>query len=141
MTISVKSRQRGIGLIEPMVAIVILCFGLLGLVQFQVKMISQGTDAQARIAAAALSDDLLTQVRIDLRNVDCYTFPQTGQCLSPFAKAQTAAWAERAQALLPGFVSAGSTLPDPTRFKVTLRWTSKAFKETRVNEVTTDARP
>ena len=133
--------QRGVGLLEPMIAIVILCFGLLGLAQFQFNLIAQTTDSQSRLAASALAEELLALLRVDLDNVDCYTFPQTGTCDSTVAKGWTSAWAERAAKQVPGFLRAIASQPDANTFQVTLTWTGKAFKETRVLEVTTDVRP
>lgn len=140
MFMNSRRRQKGGSLLEPLIAISVLSFGLLGLAKFQVNMLSQTTDSQARAAATALSEDLLTQVRVDLMNAPCYTWPAAGMCGSPFAQDQTRAWSTRAQASLPGFVSATATMPDATKFKVTLQWTSKAFREPRTYEVTTDVR-
>jgi type IV pilus assembly protein PilV len=142
-----KSRQRGAGLLEPLVAIVILSFGILGLARFQVKMVSQATDAQARLAATALSEDLLTQLRVDLSNAACYTLPQAGTCSSAFAKTAAADWKARVQSVLPGYQDAKATITNTNTFTVTLSWASKSFKkadgtaELRSLEVSTDVRP
>lgn len=142
-----RRHQRGMGLLEPLIAIAILSFGILGLARYQASMVSQTTDSQARAMATMLSEDLLTQVRVDLDNAACYTRPASGTCPSEFALAQAQAWEGRAKTALPGFVAATASMPDATKFRVTLQWTSKAFKDaagvfdTRTHEVTTDVRP
>jgi type IV pilus assembly protein PilV len=134
------SRQRGVGLLEPLIAIVILAFGLLGLAKFQLGMMAQTTDAQARLSASSAAEDLLTQVRIDLGNVACYQLPAAGACTSPFAQSQAAAWSARVQQSLPGFVSA-SAATSGNQFTVTMTWTGKTANDVRTHTVTTDVRP
>lgn len=132
--------QRGVGLLEPLVAIVILSFGLLGLAKFQVGMVAQTTDAQARLTASVDAEDLLTQVRVDLANAACYQIPAAGACGSPFALSRASAWALQAQQGLPGFVSALATL-NGNQFTVALSWKGKTGNDSRTQTVTTDVRP
>lgn len=108
------SRQIGSGLIESMLSIVILCFGILGLARFQVNMLVQSTDAQYRLVATALAEELLAMVRVDLANAPCYTNPVQGACSSPFAASQTKAWADRASKAIPGVTSVVTSMPDAT---------------------------
>lgn len=138
---SVRKKQRGAGLLEALIAMAVLSVGVLGIAQFQMGMLAQTTDSQARLTASALADELLTLMRVDTDNANCYTLPQSGTCTSPAAQALAEEWAERAEAQLPGFVSATSARDGDFQLLVTLRWTSKAFSETRQLEVRTDARP
>lgn len=131
--------QRGVSLIEVLVTIVILSFGMLGLAKFQLGMVSQTTDSNARLAASAAAEEILTHVRVDLANAACYQIPAAGTCSSSFAKAQAAAW-NTAVATLPGFVSAKAALSG-NQFTVTLVWNAKTADETRTQTVTTDVRP
>jgi type IV pilus assembly protein PilV len=140
MTAAKKSRQSGSSLIESMLAIVILSFGILGIARFQVGMLAQTTDAQSRLAASALADELLALVRVDLQNAPCYTAPASGNCSSPFAATQAMAWADKAAKANPKFTSFAATMPDAKTFQVALVWNSKAFKEPRTLQVSTDAR-
>lgn len=134
-------QQIGSSLIESMVAIVILSFGILGLARFQINMLVQSTDAHSRLAATALAEELLAMVRVDVLNAPCYTAPAQGSCASAFAAAQAGAWAIRAAKTIPGITSYVASMPDTSKFQVTLAWTSKAFKEDRKLQVTTDVRP
>lgn len=134
-------KQRGAGLLEALISIAVLSVGVLGIAQFQLGLLAQTTDSQARLTASALADELLTLMRVDAGNVNCYTLPQSGACTSPDAQALAVDWSERVAAQLPGFVSATSVREGDFQLLVTLRWTSKAFSETRQLEVRTDARP
>lgn len=134
-------RQRGAGLIESMIAIVILSFGILGLARFQIGMLLQGTDAQSRLAASAMAEELLALVRVDVQNAPCYTLPAQSSCTSTFAVEQARAWSAKVASTVPGLTSHTATMPDASRFDVVLTWSSKAFKEGRTLKVTTDVRP
>lgn len=135
-----RRHQLGAGLIEPLIAIAVLSVGILGIARFQVGMLSQTTDSQARLAATGLADELATLVRIDPANAACYTLPQKGTCDSEGAKDQAEDWAARAKPTLPGFKAAVAEI-DGNEFIVNLSWTGKAFKEARQLEVRTDVRP
>lgn len=137
---SIRSQQRGVGLLEPLIAIVILSFGLLGLAKFQLGMTAQTTDAQARLSASSAAEDLLTQVRVDLANLPCYQLPAAGACTNPFAQSQAAAWSARVQHSLPGFVSA-TAATSGNQFTVTMTWIGKTANDVRTHTVTTDVRP
>jgi type IV pilus assembly protein PilV len=140
MTRAKPSRQSGSSLIESMMAIVILSFGILGIARFQVGMLAQTTDSQSRLAATALADELLSLVRIDIQNAPCYTAPATGNCSSTFAAKQAKAWSDKAAKAVPAFTSYVASMPDAKTFQVALVWNSKAFKEPRKLQVSTDAR-
>lgn len=136
-----KISQRGGGLLEGLIAIAILSVGIMGLARFQVGMLSQTTDSQSRLVAVNLVDELLTQMRVDPGNVNCYTLPQTGGCASAQAQAEAAAWQARAQAEVPGFVGVTAEREGQFQFVVEMQWRSKAFPDTRSLEVRTDVRP
>ena len=82
MTAHLQTKQRGSSLVEAMIAIVILSFGILGLAKFQIGMLVQTTDAQSRLAATALAEELMSMVRVDVQNAACYTTPAQGTCAS-----------------------------------------------------------
>lgn len=135
-----NTRQLGSSLIEAMISIVILSFGILGLAKFQIGMLVQTTDAQSRLVATSLAEELLSMVRVDVQNAPCYTTPAQGTCGSPFAASQAKVWASKAAKAIPGMTSYVASMPDTSTFKVDLVWSSKAFKEPRSLQVSTDAR-
>ena len=136
-----RATQRGIGLLEGLIAVAILSFGLLGLARFQSGLIAQSTEAQGRMLASQFADELLNTVLVDTANAGCYTLPQAGGCASAAATARASDWRTRALAALPGDDEAGSVLDAATqRFTVTLRWTGKSSTDRHNLRMTTDVR-
>lgn len=138
----VLRRSRGIGMLDALIALAILSFGLLALTRFQGRAIAQTTEAQSRQVATQLGDELLSTLLVDVNNATCYTLPQVGVCASATAKAGTTAWETRVASALPGTVSSGAVLDAATgRFTVSIGWTGKASGDPRTLQVTTDVRP
>ena len=135
-------RQRGISLIDALIAIAILSFGLVGMTRMQGRMVSSSTDAQLRTTAVQLADELLNTVLVDVANAACYTLPQAGACGSAAAAARTADWAARVAATLPGAVTRTVTLNAATgRMTVSIGWTARDSADPRLLNVVTDVRP
>lgn len=132
-----RQRQRGFSLIDALVALAILSFGLVGLTRFQGRLMSQMTDSQSRSTASRLADELISMALVDPANLACYTLPGTGSCANAAARAATNAWLVRLQAALPGSPTATSTAVG-TRLTVVVNWTSKADPEPRQLTATTD---
>jgi type IV pilus assembly protein PilV len=134
-------RPFGFGLLEGLIAVLILSLGLLGLARWQTSLMAQTTEAQSRVRASALADELLSTVLVDAGNAGCYTLPQSGTCGSATATARATEWQARALAALPGATAPTSTLDITTRrFTVTLNWTGKASGDMHQLEMSTDAR-
>jgi type IV pilus assembly protein PilV len=133
---------RGFGLIEALIAMLILTFGMVALTQFQSKLIGQTTDSQLRATANQLAGELMGMVLVDAANAACYTLPQDGTCNNAAAKTRTADWADDVAAALPGTVTTTSTLNDPAagQLKLVITWTGKAGSDTRRLESITDVR-
>jgi len=113
----------------------------LGLARLESGLIAQSTEAQNRLAAAQLGDQLLSTVLVDVANASCYTVPAAGTCGSDTAKGTATAWRTQALAALPGSASASAVLNTTTqRMTVTLQWTGKAASDTHTHEVATDVR-
>jgi type IV pilus assembly protein PilV len=131
---------RGFSLFEAMISLAVLAFGMVAMVQFQGRLVSQTTESQSRQTANQFAGELLGTVLVDAPNASCYTLPQAGACTNDAAKLRTAAWAERVEAALPA-ASANSTLDAVTgRLTVAITWTGKASQDTRRLESTTDVR-
>lgn len=134
-----RARVRGLGLIDALIALAILAFGLLGMTRMQTNLVRQTTESQARLTAAQLGDELLSTVLVDLGNVGCYTLPDADGCASDAARDRAEGWAARVGTALPGEVEA-TTAVDDGRFTVTITWTARDSGETRTLEATTDVR-
>lgn len=136
---ALRTAMRGVGLIDALIAMAILAFGLLGMTRMQTSLVRQSTESQTRLTAAQLGDELLGTVRVDLGNVGCYTLPDPGTCTSVAARARATDWKTRTVAALPGTVTAVAALAGD-QFTVTVTWTGKDTGETRTLEATTDVR-
>lgn len=132
---------RGFSMIESLVSMSMLGFGLLELVSFEGRLIGQGTEAQHRMTATLLADELLNTMLVDVDHAGCYTVPQTGDCSSEDARARAADWRQRALQALPGDAKATSRIDAASdRMTVTLSWRFKPGAETRQHEVSSDIR-
>ena len=136
--------QRGVGLIDALIALAILAFGMLGMTKFQANLVAQGTDAQARIVATQLADRLLNLAIVDPSNAGCYTLPVPTTCASASAKAKTTEWNADVTkpGALPGTATAASALVEgDTQLEVKIGWNSRDGSLPRLLTVRTDVRP
>jgi len=133
--------ERGSGLLDGLIALAILAFGMLAMTRFQARMMAQTTDAQARQVATQFSSELLATVLVDGGNAACYTLPQAGACANAAAMARAADWSTRVAGSLPGTVTSTATLNAGTgRMTVVVSWTAKDNSDTRRMETVTDVR-
>ncbi len=132
--------SRGVGLLDAVIALAILSFGVLGMTRLQGRLLAQGSEAQQRLVATQLGNELLGNVLVDVGNAACYTLPQAGTCGNAGAATRTSAWATRVAAKLPGPATGTATITGD-RLTVAITWTGKGSGDTRTLEVTTDVRP
>jgi len=122
-------RERGVMLIEALVAILIFSIGILAVVGMQGVAIKDVTSAKYRSEAAFLAQELLAQMWTDNGNINAYAFTGTG---APPAKIQ--AWVNKVQSRLPDGANQLPvvTLTDPSpaapaaatgaTVQITVRW-------------------
>jgi type IV pilus assembly protein PilV len=139
-------RQRGVTLLDALIAIVLLAFGMLGLVGLQARLLKAGTDAQWRITAAGLADRLLGMALVDAANAACYTLPAGAGCTSAAAANARTQW-QSDLGVLPAAVAtaelttvAGASTGSQRQLRVLLQWTSREDGRTRSLEAYTDVR-
>lgn len=131
---------RGFGLLDALIALAILAFGLLAMTRFQSRTVAGVTEASTRTTASSLGDELMSTMLVDIANASCYTLPATGTCTSTSARARTTDWATRTAAALPSPVTTSAVLGADGRFTVTITWTGKESGATRTLEAVSDAR-
>ena len=137
-----RQHSRGVGLIDALIALAILCFGLLAVTRLQSRMVTSSTDAQLRQSAVQLADELLNTAIVDVANAACYTLPQSGTCANAGAKTRTTEWSTRVTTALPGSTTPTVTLNAGTgQMTVVLAWTARDSSEARQLQVVTDVRP
>jgi len=66
------AHQRGVSLIEVLVAIVLFAFGILGIIGLQAKSIGAVGDANNRSQAALLGEQILGKMWADRANLNAY---------------------------------------------------------------------
>ena len=108
-----RGRQKGVMLIEALIAILIFSIGILAVVGMQSVAIKNVTESRSRSEAAFLAGELLTQMWVD-QNVNAaqvntsnvtagnYNYAGTGT-----VPARLTAWIARVQGKLPGSTNAG----------------------------------
>lgn len=133
-------RSRGFGLIDALIALAILAFGMLGMTRLQARSLAMATEGQSRMTASQMGDELISSALVDTANKACYTLPAAGTCGSSTAKAIADDWVLR----LAGNLKNGSATStyDATsgRLRVVISWTGKQTGDTRTLEATTDVR-
>lgn len=79
--------QQGFGLIEILVALLILAIGLLGMASLQTASLQQTTGSQARTQAIFLAEDLVERIRANRPNINDYVLadPDALDCDTDFA--------------------------------------------------------
>lgn len=131
--------QRGIGLLDALIALLILAFGMLAMTRFQARMLAQGSESQARLVATHQADELLGMAVLDpttgappatTSNGPCYAVPTAAGCNKPAAAARAAEWAASAAEALPGGNgTAGATWNAANnQLTVTLTWTGRSMQ-------------
>lgn len=122
---SVKPVQRGVVLLEALLATLILAIGLLGTIGLQARAHSALSDANLRGEAAIASERLLGTMSNDWLNLADYA-------LAPDAapSARLASWHDATLAAVPGATIAITLTPTldarRTEVLVTISWTRKA---------------
>ena len=120
---SARKRERGVMLIEALIAILIFSIGILAVVGMQGSAIKNITDAKVRSDAGFLANELMAQIWTDQGNINQYIYPGSGA-----VPARLTGWVARVNAQLPG-----STLAPPIvtvtggtaaggLVQITLRW-------------------
>ena len=81
-----RSHQRGVGMIEVLVAVLLVSFGVLGAVAMHVRAVEFTTDTQQRQMASDIASSLMETMRSDYKNtLDAKGMPRTD--LGGYAKA------------------------------------------------------
>lgn len=63
-------QQRGVVLLEALVSILIIAFGILGIIGLQAASVASVSDARYRIEATELADELINQIWVDTSNAN-----------------------------------------------------------------------
>ena len=92
-----KHGQGGVALLEALIAILLISFGILGIIGLQANSIAFTTDARYRVDAGALADRLVAEMWVNPANIAGYTWAGAGA-----PPAAVATWVADVQNALPG---------------------------------------
>jgi type IV pilus assembly protein PilV len=135
-----RHRWHGYSLLDALIALALLSFGLLGLTRLQTRTLAQATEAQSRATAAALADELTSSALVDVNNRNCYTLPASGTCASATASTLASSWATRVASSLPSGSATSTYTAASGQLQVVITWTGKSTGDTRSLTATTDVR-
>ncbi len=85
MTSGARQTQYGVALLEVMIAILIISFGILGIIGLQANSIALTTDARYRVEAGAFAERLIAEMWVDPLNFANYAYAGTGAVPAPLA--------------------------------------------------------
>jgi type IV pilus assembly protein PilV len=133
------SGQQGFSMVEVLVALVVLCVGMLGIASLYVVTLQSSGSAISRTQAVNLASDLGDRIRANRNVPDSYTFDGTGtltdqSCVGSSAScspAQMAAhdlfiWKQQIESTLPGSPTGTVALDEstvPRTYLITVSWT------------------
>lgn len=106
---SARHGQRGVMLIEALIAILIFSIGILGIVGLQASAVKQSTEARYRAEAAHLAQQLLGTMWTGPRALTSLQTLYNSCTGTTCAGYQT--WLGNVQAVLPGVTADAGTLP------------------------------
>lgn len=115
-------RQRGIALLEAVIAIVILGIGLMGTVAMQARAYAALADADVRAEATIAGEKLLGMMSNDTVNLANYALAEGGT-----PRAALAPWLAETRARIPNAIVSVAVTQEVGRSRVdiSLRWTRK----------------
>lgn len=116
---TVRKPENGLALIETLVAILLISFGIIGIIGLQANSITFTTDARYRVEAGSLADRLVAEMWVNPANLASYEWAGAG---APPAVLEN--WVADVEDALPGAAALPPTIaiaPDNT-ITVTVRW-------------------
>lgn len=122
--LQLKRPGRGMSLVDALIGMSLMAFGMLALAGFQTRMVAQTTETQNRTVAMQFANELLNTALVDPDNLACYSLPAAGVCASAVARDGTDAWGVRVAGGLPGPVAVTATQAG-TRLRVQIGWSGK----------------
>lgn len=141
-----RSQQRGVALLEAMIATVILAIGLLGTIGLQARAYSAMNEASMRAEATIASEKLFGLMSTDVGNLSAYSLASGGTPGAALTK-----WVDEVKGVSgnpakPGTVPGANVVvtvapnsggTNSTAVTVTISWTRKAGGPTNINTMTT----
>jgi type IV pilus assembly protein PilV len=120
------SAQRGVAIVEALVSVLLLVFGILGLMKMAVTLMQENVQSRDRLQATFFAEQLIGMALADPTNVGCYAVSSGAACGSTGAQTNATQWATQVKTLLPGATlvankPVATSAADGT-FTVTVKW-------------------
>lgn len=135
MSSPLNGRQRGIALLEAMLAVVIMAVGLFGAVGMQARAMSALSDAGLRAEATLAGDRLVGIMSTDLNNLDQYALAAGA---TPGARLST--WYAETRTAIPNATIVIAITPtagaSESRVDLSMAWQRKTGDQTNTHNVT-----
>jgi type IV pilus assembly protein PilV len=139
---SVRLRKSsGFSLIECMVALVIMSFGLLGTAALQASLSQAASASSAHVAATNYANELYGRMVADYNNLGCYAYPTTGTCTSSTQDqtvADVSAWVTAINTTLPSSTVVVTANPATGKCAITITWAVHGVNQTYTLPFTVD---
>jgi type IV pilus assembly protein PilV len=127
--------QRGIALLEALIATTILAIGLLGAIGMQARAYSALSDASMRAEATIASEKLLAQLAIDQANLASYAYAGSGA-----ANPKLTGWISETRAAIPAATLRVAVTPvagtSRSQVDIAIGWQRKQGSMNNVHAVT-----
>ena len=127
--------QAGVSLIEALVTLAILAFGLLGLAMMQLQSMKFNTESYSRSQATLLAYDLMEKMRIYRNNLSPFMTTPTGSCDKTSASIdnERECWFIKISQTLP---SGEAVITEPTTgvFQISISWNERVARATGTAE-------
>jgi type IV pilus assembly protein PilV len=133
-------KQRGVTMVESLVALVVLSVGMLGIAGLYISSLKAGRSALVRTQAVALATDLADRIRANRGGLANYATASYGSggpaiqdCLGKdctpdvLAQDDLARWRSSIALLMPGNATGSATFtdnadPNPDAYTITVAW-------------------
>ncbi len=115
------TRQRGISLLESLIALLVLSIGLLGVLGLQTQSLVHNRAAYFETQATNMAQDMLDRIRANREQAADYALTLGGEVDgSGLPATDQTEWVADVSTMLPG--GAGGIEIDNRRISVTVRW-------------------
>lgn len=116
-----RRTQRGVALLEALLAVVLLGIGLVGTLALQARSVAALSEAGLRAEATIAANELLGVMTTDLAHLGEYAVTENGR-----PGTRLAPWYEAVEDRLPGSIIVVSVIPAPgttrTEVAISIRW-------------------
>jgi type IV pilus assembly protein PilV len=134
-----KTSQKGAGLLEVLITVLILATALLALGAMQVRSLQFNHSAYLRSQANILASDIADRMRLNRANIASYsmTFEEESPTSGGLAATDMAEWLQTIKDTLPGGDGALACTSKVATCKIEIRWSEQNSSDLAEEDITT----